>query len=202
MLALGRVAHDGKMLLFIDEALRKPDIEPEARLQLQLGYALSGRLADKRVLREWLLSTGGPDPRRRLAVRGLAQSADDRDLDVLEVMFPDESDLDLNVELGLALLRYRQPVALLLLREALWSEGWNRSVLAGGLLIRANSVHDLIDDLDSPPRGATETDLRRVGFAIGQWGGLPAVEELARRRSERDTALQGAFLGALSTRTH
>ncbi len=53
----------------------------------------------------------------------------------------------------------------------------------------------------SPPAGATEADVRRLGFALGQWGGLPTVEALARRRNGGDPALQGALLGALTTRS-
>jgi hypothetical protein len=106
------------------------------------------------------------------------------------------------VELALVLIKYREPVALELLTSALWDDSWNRSVLAGGLLVKATSIFDLINDLDAAPRRTNDQDQRRVGFAIGQWGGLAAVEELARNRNERHPAVQGAFLGALSTRTH
>jgi hypothetical protein len=39
-----------------------------------------------------------------------------------------------------------------------------------------------------------------VGFALGEWGGLTAVEPLARVRMEGDPVLQGALLGALVNR--
>jgi hypothetical protein len=110
--------------------------------------------------------------------------------------------LELDVELALALVRARDPSALAILRAALWSDSWNRSVLAGGLLERARGASGLADELDSPPPGASTQDLRRVGFSIGEWGGLSAVEALARRRSEGDPALQGALLGALAARAH
>jgi hypothetical protein len=58
----------------------------------------------------------------------------------------------------------------------------------------------LIDELDTAPRTAGDRDLRRVGFAIGEWGGLSAVEKLARERRETDPGLQGALLGALAAR--
>jgi hypothetical protein len=45
--------------------------------------------------------------------------------------------------------------------------------------------------------------LRRVGFAVGEWCGVEAVETLARelRFQSGHPALQGALLGVLSTRT-
>jgi hypothetical protein len=41
-----------------------------------------------------------------------------------------------------------------------------------------------------------------VGFALGAWGGLGQVEQLAARVAVGDPALQGAVLGALGARTH
>jgi len=202
LVSLSHTSHDLRMLPYIDKALRRQDLTLDLRLQLQLGYAIGGRHHDRRVLRDWLAQTEGPHPLRSLAVRGLGQTADADDLLLLDDMFPDERDMDLNVELALVLLKYREPVSLELLTSALWEDSWNRSVLAGGLLVRATSIYDLINDLEAPPRSAGDQDLRRVGFAIGQWGGLQAVEVLARNHNERHPALQGAFLGALSIRTH
>ncbi|NUP96488.1 MAG: hypothetical protein HUU28_10035, partial [Planctomycetaceae bacterium] len=45
-------------------------------------------------------------------------------------------------------------------------------------------------------------DLRRVGFALGEWGGVNEVEWLSARISPAEPALQGAVLGALGQRTH
>src|SRR5262249_50079828 len=81
-----------------------------------------------------------------------------------------------------------------------WSDAWNRSVLAGGLIVASAGTRGLLDELDSAPPTATERDVRRVGFALGEWGGIGAVEQLARERSEGGPGLQGALLGALSSR--
>ena len=68
--------------------------------------------------------------------------------------------------------------------------------------MRARGIQGLHDELASAPTEARPEDLRRIGYALGQWGGLAAVEALARRRGSGDPALQGAYLGALATRTH
>ncbi len=201
LLSIARSAHDRRMLTYLEEALRVEDLEPELRFQLELSFALQGRLSNKSYLREWLSQTK-QHPLRRLVVRALGQRADEKDLALLRELFPQENDLDLNVELALALVRNRDPSSMNILRAALWNPSWNRSVLAGGLLANAASLFGLIDELDTPPADARSTDVRRVGFAIGEWGGLAAYEALRRTRGEADEALQGAFLGMLSTRTH
>ena len=45
--------------------------------------------------------------------------------------------------------------------------------------------------------------MRRVGFALGSFGGLPELETLAKqlRYNSGSPALQGGLLGFLSTRT-
>jgi hypothetical protein len=45
--------------------------------------------------------------------------------------------------------------------------------------------------------------MRRLGFAIGTWGGIDAVERVSRLRRSNpgDPAVQGAVLGALAART-
>ena len=51
----------------------------------------------------------------------------------------------------------------------------------------------------------TDEDVRRLGYAIGEWGGMPAVEELRKQLGTTAgaelPALQGAVLGALAART-
>jgi len=201
LLSLSRSVHDHSLIAYLDKALRLEDLEPEVRFRLELGSALQGRLTNKSYLRDWLVRTKS-HPLRRLVVRALGQRADEEDLAILRELFPQEDDLDLNVELALALVQNRDPSIQGVLRFALWDRSWNRSVLAGGLLAESSSLFGLIDELDTPPPDARSTDVRRVGFAIGEWGGLSAYETLRRRRGEGDEALQGAFLGLLSTRTH
>jgi hypothetical protein len=62
----------------------------------------------------------------------------------------------------------------------------------------------LRDEVHRIPTSASSRDLRRLGFAIGEWGGLEAVEYLQDRENlqMRSPVLQGAILGALGRRTH
>jgi sugar phosphate isomerase/epimerase len=54
-----------------------------------------------------------------------------------------------------------------------------------------------------PPPTARSEDIRRLGFALGTWGGLTAFDALQETIGSRpdDPALQGALLGALLART-
>ena len=79
---------------------------------------------------------------------------------------------------------------------------WNRSLLAGALYADVAGLEAMRLELSTPPRTATESDLRRAGFALGEWGGLLQVEALAAKLGGGDPRLQGALLGALSARTH
>ena len=201
LVALGSVAHDPEALDWIERALALPDLEHETVFRLELGRAEAGRFHRPAALRAWLDATEGPHPLKRRVVRILGEAPDDDDLAVLRRIFPVEGDRELNVELAQVLLRARDPEALELLRTLLWGESWSRSVLAGGLIVRASGVFALVDEIELPPASADEQDLRRVGFAIGQWGGLSAVDELSHRTGTGGAALQGALLGALSTRS-
>jgi hypothetical protein len=101
------------------------------------------------------------------------------------------------------MIEHREPEIMPILRAGLWTSTRDVSLLAGGLVARVGGPNALVDELRVPPRNATSGDLRRVGFAIGEWGGVAALGALARelRWSSGDPALQGALLGALSTRT-
>ncbi len=201
LVSIGRQLHDRRFNSAVADALDHADLDPEVRFDLEVNRALHGRLRDRRHLREWL-QQGLRDPIRRDVVRGLSNRVDHDDLSTLRDLFPVEDDMDVNVELAIALLRYREPAVLVVLREALWGSCWNRGVVAGGLFAHAVSIHGLVDEVESPPAGVSEAALRRVGFAIGEWGGLAIVDSLALRRTESDPVLQGAYLGALSTQTH
>jgi len=204
LLALARVQHDRRMRRPALDALRRTDLEPEVSLALELGLAGAGEVASRERLRAALpaaFAAPTRDPRRVAVVRALGAKPEPSDLVLLRGLFPVEGDLDVNVELALVLIRQKDPAAFAVLRAALWSGSWNRSVLAGGVFLRAAGMEALVDEIESPPREADERDLRRVGFALGEWGGLGAVEALSRGRPEPDPALQGAVLGALSTRT-
>ena len=134
-------------------------------------------------------------------VRALSRGTNARELEALRRQFPDTLDMQLNIEIGLALVRNRDPVGRLFMRKALWSAPWNRSVLAAALVVDQQGLHGLVEELNTPPSRVSDNDLRRIGFALGELGGVDQVEALARRRSSGDPVLQGAYLGALGVRT-
>ena len=74
-------------------------------------------------------------------------------------------------------------------------------MLAAGLIVQSRGITALEEELDTPPTPVTGNDLRRVGFALGEWGGVDALEALSRRRPAGDPAVQGAYLGAMSSRS-
>jgi hypothetical protein len=137
-------------------------------------------------------------------VRALRGRPQPEDLIVLRRLFPSVTeDRALDRELVLALYDHSDPEMMPILRAGLWSSETDMSLLAGGLIVQASGVVALIQELRVPPSSATSRDLRRVGFAIGEWGGVSALEALSRelRWSSGEPALQGALLGVLSTRT-
>jgi hypothetical protein len=195
--ALARVQHDARVGRSVQKALARTDLEPELRVALELGRAENGLSGSHETLR-LALDAGLGDPVR--IVQALAQRPDAEDLAFLRRLFPTGDSLELDMALALALVRHRDPATAIFLRRALWEPRWNTSLLAGGLLVRVAGAGALIDELDSAPPATGEGDRRRVGFAIGEWGGLAAVEHLARTRAESDPGLQGAVLGALAQR--
>ncbi len=197
--ALSRVAFDRRVLRWISRGLELPDLTDAEAFSLELAYALGGGLRDRARLRRFLEDADPADPRRAAVVRALAQRPSPADLERLRGLFPTE-DYDLDQELAVALLEARDPAVLGLFRSVLWKGDWNRSLLAGGALFDVLGAGAFVDELASPPLGAQPADLRRVGFALGEFGGLGAVEDLARKRADSDPALQGAVLGALSAR--
>ena len=160
-----------------------------------------GRPGAREYVRE-ALRTGTRGGIARSAVIALATRPDGRDLDVLGDMYPVEDNTGLNAELGRALIDSGTSQGLAIVRSAIWRGPWNRSVLASGLLIRLRGLSGLREELSSPPLGIGSRALRRVGFALGQWGGFQELEDLARDRRPGDPAVGGAYLGALGARTH
>ena len=199
MEALADVGDDPRLRGLMEAAFAATD----GRLKLRLAVILArlSRPGAREYLRE-ALSTGETGRQARRAVLALAVRPDGRDIDVLSELFPVEGDLGLNAELGRALIDAGAPEGLVLLRAALWRGPWNRSVLAAGLLVRQRGISGLREELDSPPLGIGSRARRRVGFALGQWGGLQELEHLARDRRPGDPAVSGAYLGALGARTH
>ncbi len=171
------------------------------RLKVDAELAYHGETRSRVALRERLRDERprGVDGAR--AIASLARGYGLGDLELVRELFPLGDDLEVDVELALALIVARDAAVVPLLRAALWSEPWNRSVLAAALLVAQGGIDALRAELTRPPAGVTERDLRRVGFALGEWGGASEVDRLAGRVGAADPALQGALLGALSART-
>jgi hypothetical protein len=172
------------------------------RVRLATALILVGRLAPRSIVHD-ALRAGVEDPAERYdLVRALGREADLEDLALLREIFPNEIDFELNVEIATTLIRSGDRNTLPLLRSALWREPWNRSALAAALVVELFGAKELQQELLRPPLGATPRDRRRVGFALGEWGGLREVEILAQRARPGDPAVQGALLGFLGTRTY
>ena len=96
----------------------------------------------------------------------------------------------------------RLPLIARFLRIALWRAPFHRSQLAAALLVDLQGIDALRFELETPPpQGSRPEDRRRVGFALGELGGLAQVDLLFDRVGAGDPGLQGAVLGALSART-
>jgi len=166
---------------------------------------LWGRTPPAGLLRtSFSLAPPGSSAARRI-VRALGVFPDAADLEFLAGLFPAGDDPELNVELARALVRNGQAEATPLLQAAVWRGPWNRSLLAAAVVKERSGVRVLEQWVMKPPADATSEDIRRVGFAIGEWAGLQGLESLRQQLgglagAERP-ALQGALLGALSART-
>jgi hypothetical protein len=198
---LARAAADPLAASYLEQALLLQDLDTNERVLAQVSLAAQGRSQPRGALRELLHLPGLGTGLKELIVRSLAASPDREDLAAMRAMFPVDDSRLINVALARGLIEARDPGAVGLLRQGIWRGPWNRSVLAAGLLARHGGIQALHDELGSPPDRASDADLRRVGFALGEWGGLTEVDVLARRRRASDPALQGAFLGALATRS-
>ena len=180
-----------------------PRLTGDLRLQTPVAAALAqaGKIGPPRWILRTALEAGAGGQDAVSMVRALAQGADQAELGFLRDQFPVQDHFELNVELALALVQNRDPSILSLLRSALWKSPRSRSLLAAALIVDIDGIDSLRSELSKPPAASSQADLRRVGFALGQWGGLEEVERLARRSRASDPALQGALLGALASRT-
>lgn len=190
------------LLGLLEEALVRAT--PDQELRIGLAAARGGSVQARALLASRLrLGTAG-----ELApgcVRALSDDASADERQLFGELFPTDGDQpgdrDLDIELGRALIELEEPEGLRLVRGALWDGPFERGVLVGYLLAELEGVFAIEDELASPPVGARPSDMRRIGFVLGEWGGLATVERLARRRQSSDPVLQGAYLGALGGRT-
>lgn len=181
-----------------------PELEGGTRLLISTALARAGSSAGRRALGEEL-EEGFPAGRAGVrCVWALAGRDPSAHLDLYKQHFPAEDDLELNIALAQAITMSQDDLALRFLRPALWSLPFDRSVLAALAITGVNGIHGLRDELVRAPLGISTKDLRRVGFALGAWGGIQAVEFLQKKWGllANDPVLQGAVLGALGRRTH
>ena len=157
------------------------------------------------AVREQLPRLNVASPLAARCAQGLARQPRAEDLRLLAQMFPRQQAPALNLELatGLAIAGHRAPRELL--EAAVWTLPFDESVLAAGVVHRVYGLETLLTWISDPPVSATPADVRRLGFAIGAFGGLSAVERLKRELGTRGgterPAVQGAVFGALCART-
>ena len=200
--ALAEFGGQEALLGLLEEALVRA--APEQELGIALAAARGGSVQARALLSSRLrLGTAGESAPDCIRVLTSDASAEERQL--FGELFPTDGDKvgdrELDIELGRALIELEEPEGLRLVRGALWEGPFERGVLVGYLLAELEGVFAVEDELASPPVGARPSDMRRIGFVLGEWGGLATVERLARRRQSSDPVLQGAYLGALGGRT-
>jgi len=197
-----RVAHDPLVGVMLEDAL--PDLKADEQIDVATVLCLEGRLPMRVFVRKALAADPPPTGvRGAKLVRALRRHGTPEDGEILKQLFPREDDLEMNIELGLSLVALDDPTILPVLDAAVWHLDWHTSILAAGVLADVAGISAVRELLSRPPPEATSNDIRRVGYAIGMWGGLSQVEELSRelRYNSGHPALQGVLLGALSTRT-
>lgn len=200
--ALAHAARDPRAGVVLESRLA--ETEGPEKTMIAMALCRAGRLAGRATVRDALSSD--PPPRGAAAVelvRALSRSGSAEDLEVFRALFPRPDDRELDIELARTLVEIGDRSVEPLLRAALWDAEFDVSVLAGGLLFDHGGPYAVLRELENPPVGATSSDLRRVGFAVGQWGGPAEYERLLRelRATSANPAVQGAWLGALGSRT-
>ena len=198
IIALCLTAKDNIVVPFLESALSN-SIGPE-KLTVEVALRMRGDLSIGEGLREILGDEIGLDGRTFL-VKALARNSAREDLSLFEKLFPSERFITVNFDMAVALARGGAPEGIEILRKALWQGPKDRSVLAAAGLIRHGGLQAITAELESASIGTTAAALRRVGYAVGVFGGLDELEKLRRRRGAFDAALQGAYLGALASRT-
>jgi len=192
------------LVLLQDEFPRAKDAERRA---LALALAREGMREARAWCREALVREPPPPTEdARELVAALRARLTSEDTEAVRAAFPREDtqeNLALNIDLALAMVELGDGPVYPLLQAALWKGSFEVSLLAGALLAQVAGMHALREEATNPPASARSSDLRRVGFALGSFGGLPELEALAKklRYNSGAPALQGGLLGFLSTRT-
>ena len=202
--ALAVAGRSGDLTAFLSDV--SEDLDGLERADILAICVLRGRLVDGAVLRE-AFALCPPDSSEAVRlIEALGKLPTHDDLDFLDDLFPVDQPVALNVALALTLIRSGHKKVEPVLRAAVWSGPLDRSILAAAVVKQASGMNTLQHWVLKPPPGATSADIRRVGYAIGEWGGVEAIQELQARMggvagADRP-ALQGAFMGAMAARTH
>lgn len=141
-----------------------------------------------------------------LALEALGQLPNRVELVHLLTRFPSEILGRTDMVLAGACVRVGRSEVDPLISAALWSGSIHLSLLAAALAREQGGEVRLLLWAMEPPMEASSEDLRRVGYCLGQLGGMVALEEISRRLGSSvgtdRPLLQGALLGAMGARTH
>lgn len=141
-------------------------------------------------------------------VRALAKAPGPEDITVLVELFHRQNTLTVALDLAVGLARAGSDEAEPLLRNAAFSLPWNQSLLAAGAARDLRGNEQLLRWIEIAPATASLESIRRIGHALGEFGGPEAVALLRRRGSAEGkgalaapratAALQGAQLGLMA----
>src|SRR6202008_233707 len=146
-------------------------LTPDERLTAAIELGREGDVREVETLHAALSEELLRSPRGDHYVQALVRVGANADLGNLFAFFPMEEARAVDVRIALAMCARREPAVLPLLRAALWQPPFERSVLAAALMAHVAGLDALRVELERPPRGAKPTDIRRVGYALGEWGG-------------------------------
>ena len=196
---MNRWVDDDRLASLLEGAL--PRMEGPLAFDTAISLVESGSAGARGRLREFLKEGVPAGAQGARAVRALTADMTETDIEFIRQQFPLAGDLAVNEALALALFELRDPIVVPLIRASIWHGDFNESVLASALLMEVSGASVLFDEIDRAPVGSSREDVRRIGYALGLWGGVPALRELSSKRRSGDPALQGALLGALASRT-
>lgn len=201
--ALCAQVRSSRVSSFLDEFLTYEETSVQERIRARASLILGGRATRPGTFSEDIRKLPLRGELGALTLRACARRALTEDLDFLRRHFPVENDREVNLAAARGLLDRGEAGSLPIVRATMWRGPWDRSILAAALLIDLAGFRALHDELERPPAAATSKDLRRVGFALGEWGRMTEVDALSRRlrTGTGDPILQGAVLGALTART-
>lgn len=203
--ALARHRRGGLVLRLCEDLVQDLPLGAPTRLTALAALRDEGRsAATSDLLAEVARATRGAAG-RVLGLEALGRVPNEAELQYLVGEFPGRERRETDLALAGALLRAGRVEVEPLLAAALWTGGLHLSTFAAALIDQSLGRARLVLWALEPPVGTSSADLRRVGYGLGQLGGMPLVEELTRRAGASAGTdrplLQGALLGALGART-